>query len=46
MLLIAADRGLAGAYSSNIIREGEGLNALLREQGIEPVALPRGAQGA
>jgi F-type H+-transporting ATPase subunit gamma len=37
VLLIAADRGLAGAYSSNIIREGEALNAYLREQGIEPV---------
>lgn len=37
VLLIAADRGLAGAYSSNIIREGEGLNALLREQGVQPV---------
>lgn len=37
VLLIAADRGLAGAYSSNIIREGEGLNAYLAEQGIEPV---------
>ncbi|MGB8021666.1 MAG: F0F1 ATP synthase subunit gamma [Candidatus Nanopelagicales bacterium] len=37
VLLIAADRGLAGAYSSNIIREGEALNAYLREQGVEPV---------
>jgi F-type H+-transporting ATPase subunit gamma len=37
VLLIAADRGLAGAYSSNIIREGEALNAYLREQGLEPV---------
>jgi F-type H+-transporting ATPase subunit gamma len=37
VLLIAADRGLAGAYSSNIIREGEALNAYLREQGMEPV---------
>lgn len=37
VLLIAADRGLAGAYSSNIIREGEALSAFLREQGIEPV---------
>jgi F-type H+-transporting ATPase subunit gamma len=36
VLLIAADRGLAGAYSSNIIREGEALNAFLREQGMEP----------
>ena len=37
VLLIGADRGLAGAYSSNIIREGEALNAFLREQGIDPV---------
>ena len=37
VLLITADRGLAGAYSSNIIREGEGLNAMLREHGVEPV---------
>jgi F-type H+-transporting ATPase subunit gamma len=37
VLLVAADRGLAGAYSSNIIREGEALNAYLREQGVEPV---------
>ncbi len=37
VVLIGADRGLAGAYSSNIIREGEGLSAFLREQGIEPI---------
>lgn len=37
VLLVGADRGLAGAYSSNIIREGEALNAYLREQGVEPV---------
>ncbi len=37
VLLIGSDRGLAGAYSSNIIREGEGLNAFLRGNGIEPV---------
>ena len=37
VLLVAADRGLAGAYSSNIIRDGEALNAYLREQGMEPV---------
>ena len=37
VLLIGSDRGLAGAYSSNIIREGEGLNAFLREQGVDPV---------
>ncbi len=37
VLLVAADRGLAGAYSANVIREGEGLNALLEEKGVKPV---------
>lgn len=37
VLLIGSDRGQAGAFSSNIIREGEGLNQLLKEQGIQPV---------
>lgn len=37
VLLIAADRGLAGAYSSNIIREGEAVNRWLRSEGMEPV---------
>ena len=37
VILLTADRGLAGAYSSAIIKEGEALNALLREQGVEPV---------
>jgi F-type H+-transporting ATPase subunit gamma len=36
VILITADRGLAGAYSSAIIKEGEGLNALLKEQGVTP----------
>jgi len=34
VILITADRGLAGAYSSAIIKEGEGLNSLLKEQGV------------
>ncbi len=37
VILITSDRGLAGAYSSAIIKEGEGLNALLKEEGVEPV---------
>ena len=36
VILITADRGLAGAYSSAIIKEGEGLNALLNEEGVTP----------
>ena len=35
IVVITADRGLAGAYSSNVIREAEGLSALLRERGLE-----------
>lgn len=35
VILITADRGLAGAYSSAIIKEGEALNTLLREEGVE-----------
>jgi len=33
MLLITSDRGLAGAYSSSAIREGESLATLLRSEG-------------
>ena len=36
VILITSDRGLAGAYSSAIIKEGEGLNALLQEEGVTP----------
>ena len=35
MVLVTADRGLAGAYSSNAIKEGEALAALLRSEGKE-----------
>jgi F-type H+-transporting ATPase subunit gamma len=33
MLLITADRGMAGAYSANAIKEGEQLTTLLRSEG-------------
>ncbi len=35
MIVVTADRGLAGAYSSAAIREGEGLTGLLRKEGKE-----------
>ena len=35
VLIISADRGMAGAYSNNAIKEGEQLGALLRERGLE-----------
>jgi F-type H+-transporting ATPase subunit gamma len=35
VLIITADRGMAGAYSNNAIKEGEHLVALLKERGLE-----------
>lgn len=37
VLLLTSDRGMCGAYSANVLREGEQLQALLRERGVEPV---------
>src|SRR4029077_1884831 len=36
LLLITGDRGLAGAFNTNIIRDGMRLAAELRERGVEP----------
>jgi F-type H+-transporting ATPase subunit gamma len=38
ILIITADRGMAGAYSNNAIKEGEQLAGLLRERGLETVS--------
>jgi F-type H+-transporting ATPase subunit gamma len=35
ILIISADRGMAGAYSNNAIKEGEQLAALLKARGLE-----------
>src|SRR5665213_2721944 len=35
VLLVTSDRGLAGAYSSNVLKEGESLTAHLRDSGFE-----------
>ena len=46
VLLITADRGLAGAYSANILKEGERLTELLRdEQGKEVIPFIVGRKG-
>ena len=45
MLLVTADRGLAGAYSANAIREGEALTTTLREKGMEIVPYVVGRKG-
>jgi F-type H+-transporting ATPase subunit gamma len=45
MLLITSDRGLAGAYSSSVIKEGEQLTRLLNDSGkdVEPFLAGRKA---
>ncbi|MFB6725744.1 F0F1 ATP synthase subunit gamma [Kribbella sp. NPDC056345] len=45
VLLITSDRGQAGAYSSSVIREGERLNQLLREDEKEIVPYLTGRKG-
>jgi len=45
VLLITSDRGQAGAYSSSVIREGERLNQLLREDEKEIVPFLSGRKG-
>lgn len=45
ILLITADRGLAGAYSANAIREAESLTRNLTEKGMEVVPYVVGRKG-
>jgi F-type H+-transporting ATPase subunit gamma len=37
VLVVSSDRGLCGAYNSNVLRRSEELFSLLREEGKEPV---------
>ena len=46
ILLITADRGLAGAYSANAIKAAERLSENLRDRGITPVPFIVGRKGA
>ncbi len=45
VLLLTSDRGLAGAYSSAAIKEGEQLTSLLRERGMDVVPYIVGRKG-
>ena len=45
VLVITADRGLAGAYSSNAIKEAEGLTRTLTEKGMQVVPYVVGRKG-
>ncbi|MCO5993947.1 F0F1 ATP synthase subunit gamma [Actinoallomurus rhizosphaericola] len=45
VLIITSDRGFAGGYNANVIREAEGLMTMLREQGKEPIPYIVGRKG-
>jgi F-type H+-transporting ATPase subunit gamma len=45
VLVVTSDRGFAGAYTSNVIRQTEALIGLLAEQGQEVVPYVVGAKG-
>ncbi|MGK5551006.1 F0F1 ATP synthase subunit gamma [Actinomadura kijaniata] len=45
VLVITSDRGFAGGYNANVIREAEALITRLREQGREPVPYVVGNKG-
>ncbi|MBK9738616.1 MAG: F0F1 ATP synthase subunit gamma [Actinobacteria bacterium] len=45
VLIVTADRGLAGAYSANALREGEALAANLREKGMTVIPYVVGRKG-
>ena len=46
VVVITSDRGLAGGYSSNAIREGERLNSLLQESGVSVAQYAVGRKSA
>ncbi|GLU50404.1 F0F1 ATP synthase subunit gamma [Nocardiopsis ansamitocini] len=45
VLVITSDKGLAGGYTTNAIKEAEGLSTLLREQGKEVLTYMVGRKG-
>src|SRR6186997_2553421 len=45
IVLVTGDRGLAGAFNSNIIREGMRMAAKVREEGAEPTFAVVGRKG-
>jgi F-type H+-transporting ATPase subunit gamma len=45
VFVVTSDRGLAGAYNSNVLRTGEELFARLRSEGVEPKLYVTGRKG-
>ena len=45
LLVITSDRGLAGAYNTNVLKIGEGILDETRQRGLEPVVYVVGKKG-
>ncbi len=45
VLILTSDRGFCGGYNANVLREAQGLRALLDERGVEPVTYVVGQRG-
>jgi F-type H+-transporting ATPase subunit gamma len=45
VVIITSDRGFAGGYNANVLREAQSLNATLTERGIEPLPFVAGRKG-
>ncbi len=45
ILILTSDRGFAGGYNANVLREAQRLRTLLRDRGIEPVSYVSGTKG-
>ena len=45
LLILTSDRGFCGGFNANVLREAQGLRALLESTGIEPVLFVAGRKG-
>jgi F-type H+-transporting ATPase subunit gamma len=45
ILIITSDRGFAGGYNANVMREAQGLRGLLGERGVEEMTYVTGQKG-
>jgi F-type H+-transporting ATPase subunit gamma len=45
VVIITSDRGFAGGYNANVLREAQSLNALLADRGIEAAPFVAGRKG-
>ena len=45
VLILTSDRGFCGGYNASVLREAQGLKALLAEQGVDVVSFVAGRKG-